>query len=72
MTLLLTEAEKIKTWSLEDSPREPFHLIFKVVEGEVTEQQIVSLSHKRGGSWDVFVAPVLSQKSGLYLQAIFN
>ena len=68
----LVEVNLLDTWSLEDSPRKPFELLLKVVEGELLSQCTLTLKHENAGSWSMFCVPILMPRSGRYVQVIYN
>lgn len=69
----LVEASALtNTYTLEDSPREPFTLVFKLEDGVELPQRSYVVNHPNVGPNEMFLVPIFYPKKGRYLQAIFN
>lgn len=74
-----TEAKKkvpfklVKISDLSRDNIEGFSLLFRGPQGEALPQKIYKLSHAKMGKQDIFIVPVLSQKTdGVYYEAVFS
>ena len=73
VTAELVEARGLTgTDSLDDSPREPFTLIFKLEEGAELIQRMYDVTHGETVWRGMFLVPIHSRKQGRFVQAVFN
>ena len=73
VTAELVEVEELTgTDSLDDRPREPFTLVFKLEEGAELIQRMYDVAHGDTVWRGMFLVPVQSRKQGHFVQAVFN
>jgi hypothetical protein len=69
----LVEADRLENvYTLEDSPRKPFSLVFKLEEGAELPQRLYDVSCADLRWQNVFLVPIQVPRSGRYMQSIFN
>lgn len=73
VTAELVEARELTgTDSLDDSPREPFVLLFKLEEGAELIQRMYDITHGETLWRGMFLVPVHVRKQGQFMEAVFN
>ena len=73
VTAELVEVEELTgTDSLDDRPREPFTLVFKLEEGAELIQRMYDVAHGDTVWRGMVLVPVQSRKQGHFVQAVFN
>ena len=57
---------------LEDTPREPFDIIFKLEDGAVFQSGTWEVSHETVGHHAIYLVQIMEPRQGQYIQAVFN
>ena len=69
----LVEAELLtKVFVLEDSPRKPFSLVFKLQAGAELTQGMYKISCEALVWESIFLVPIIMPRTGRFVQAVFN
>jgi hypothetical protein len=59
-------------FSLDDSPREPFALLFRLEEGAQLAQRMYDVAHGDSVWRQMFLVPVSVRQQGHFVEAVFN